>query len=299
MSFNFTFTCFTPTYNRVATLGIVRESLEKQSFHDFEWLVVDDGSTDNTRGLVESWAKDAAFPIRYIYKKNGGMHTAINAGAREARGRFFIKCDSDDAFDADSLERFFAIWQSIPEEKRSQFAGVTVHCKDAQGRIVGGRFPKPTIDGTSLDLAFRWRVPGEKWGFIRTDIMCEFPFPEIEGERRMPPSLVWNRISQAGYLTRFADIALRTFVPMEDGITRQSAKSRAKSWKGSRLFYNELCAMPIPSADRLRAAVNFIRFGLHGGLRGATLLCDASNPALSFLAFIAGYAAFRRDMRQM
>lgn len=290
------FTCFTPTYNRAGTIRIVFESLLSQSIRDFEWLVVDDGSTDDTRALVESFAREAPFPVRYVYKENGGMHSAINRGAIEARGKLFLKCDSDDAFDADSLERFRGIWESIPEAEREGYSGVTVHCKDAEGRIVGTRFPAAIVDGTALDLAHRWKVRGEKWGFVRTDLLRKFPFPEFPGERRVPASIVWNRIAAAGYRTRYADIALRTFIPLDDGITLHSARSRAKSWRGSRLFYDELSAMPIPLAARLKASVNYLRFSLHGGERAFRAMAAAKRPLLACAALVPAWIAYKRDI---
>jgi len=291
------FTCFTPSYNRAATIRVVYDSLMAQGFRDFEWLVVDDGSTDGTEALVESLAREAPFPVRYVYKENGGMHSAINVGAREARGELFLKCDSDDAFDADALERLSSIWGSIPESDRGRYSGVTVHCKDADGRVIGTRFPVATIDGTSLDLAHRWKVRGEKWGFVRTDLLRAFPFPEFQGERRVPPSIVWNRIAAAGYLTRYADIALRTFIPLADGITLHSARSRARSWRGSRLFYDELATMPIPFTERLKASVNYIRFSLHGGVGALPAVFEAKRPGLAFAGLPAGWMAYLRDKK--
>jgi glycosyltransferase involved in cell wall biosynthesis len=289
------FTCFTPTYNRAGTIRVVYESLRAQTFRDFEWLVVDDGSTDGTRVLVETLARDAPFPVRYVYKENGGMHSAINVGAREAAGELFLKCDSDDAFDADSLERLAAIWEEIPEGERSRYAGATVHCKDAEGRIIGTRFPAASIDGTALDLAHRWKVRGEKWGFIRTVLLRQFPFPEFAGERRVPASIIWNRIAAAGYRTRYIDEALRTFIPLADGITLQSARSRAKSWRGSRLFYDELSAMPIPLLERFKASVNYLRFSFHGGEGLVRAVASAKRPFLALAALVPGWIAFRRD----
>lgn len=289
------FTCFTPTYNRSGTIRVVYESLLSQTFRDFEWLVVDDGSTDGTGALVESLAREAPFPVRYVHKENGGMHSAINVGAREAAGELFLKCDSDDAFDADSLERLDAIWKSIPEGERARYAGATVHCKDAAGLIVGSRFPSATKDGTALDLAHRWKVRGEKWGFVRTELLRQFPFPEFAGERRVPASIVWNRIAAAGYLTRYVDVALRTFIPLADGITLQSARSRARSWRGSRLFYDELSAMPIPLLERIKASANYARFSLHGGEGLVRAVAAAKRPLLALAALVPGWIAYRRD----
>src|SRR5437762_2817315 len=91
------FTVFTPTYNRAGTLPRVYESLKAQTFRDFEWIIVDDGSADSTQELVQSWIGDLDFPIRYFRQQNQGKHVAVNLGVKEARGEFFLNLDSDDA----------------------------------------------------------------------------------------------------------------------------------------------------------------------------------------------------------
>src|SRR3954466_3782814 len=104
--FRYTYTVFTPSYNRAHLLPRVYESLEKQTFRDFEWLVVDDGSKDNTAQVIKELAAKASFPVRYVAKPNGGKPTAVNRGAQEAQGRLITILDSDDWFKPEALERF-------------------------------------------------------------------------------------------------------------------------------------------------------------------------------------------------
>jgi glycosyltransferase involved in cell wall biosynthesis len=101
-----TFTVFTATYNRAHTLHRVYESLKEQTYRQFEWLIVDDGSTDTTRTLVETWQQEANFLISYYYQENQGKHVAINRGVQEARGEYFLIIDSDDTCVPQTLERF-------------------------------------------------------------------------------------------------------------------------------------------------------------------------------------------------
>ena len=101
----FAFTVFTATYNRVSLLPRLHESLRTQTFQNFEWIIVDDGSTDDTRQLITSWSSASPFPIRYIWKPNGGKHTAINVGVRKATGYLFAAIDSDDYYVPEALER--------------------------------------------------------------------------------------------------------------------------------------------------------------------------------------------------
>jgi len=156
-----TFTVFTPTYDRADRLGRVRDSLEEQTFRDFEWLIVDDGSSDGTRELVERWQRDARFPIRYLYQSSAGKHVAFHRAVREARGALFLTLDSDDACVPEALERLLYWWEQIPQHERDGFSEVTALCQDQTGRLVGTRFPTNPVDGTSIELRWWHRVRGE------------------------------------------------------------------------------------------------------------------------------------------
>ena len=118
-----TFTVFTATYNRAGCLKRVFDSLTQQTYHDFEWLIVDDGSVDETQEVVKTFQATATFPIRYIRKGHEGKPAAWNLGVSEARGGLFVSADSDDAFLPQSLERLLAMWETIPIRDRNKFRG--------------------------------------------------------------------------------------------------------------------------------------------------------------------------------
>ena len=204
------FTVFTPSYNRARTLHRVYESLQHQTFRDFEWLIVDDGSTDGTKSIVEAWQKEANFPIHYVWQENGHKKKAFNHGVSLAKGELFLTADSDDAFPPTALERFVHHWLAIPEHERIHFVGVCGLCQDTQGKIVGDAFPGDWgIDSDSLEMRYRFGVRGEKWGFNRTDILRAHPFPEhLPGH--VPESVVWTAIA-ARYKTRFINEVVRTY----------------------------------------------------------------------------------------
>lgn len=144
----FLFTICTPTYNRAHTLSRVHESLMRQTFRDFEWVVVDDGPTDGTGELVRKWKADHRtwFPIRYFWQENQHKKVAFNRGVREARGELFLVADSDDWFPPNALETFAEHWRLIPDGEREQFAGVCGLCVYENGRVVGDRFPGGRLD---------------------------------------------------------------------------------------------------------------------------------------------------------
>ena len=136
-----TFTIFIPTYNRAYTLGRALQSISEQSFKDFEVLIIDDGSSDNTHELVEGWKKREIFPIRYHWQRNQGKHVAHNNAVKRARGYFFVLLDSDDMLHPRALERLKYHWDSIPDNKKEQFAGVEGLCIYSDGRVKVDRFP--------------------------------------------------------------------------------------------------------------------------------------------------------------
>jgi glycosyltransferase involved in cell wall biosynthesis len=260
---SYRFTVFTPTYNRSYALPRVYESLKHQTFRDFEWLIVDDGSTDNTKELVEIWQTEGLFPIRYFWQKNGHKKMAYNRGVKEARGELFFCWDSDDAALPESLDVFNWHWCHIPEAERTRFAAVWCLCLNEEGNIIGDKFPEDVFDSDTLEIFFRHKVRGEKWACLRTDVLRQFPFPEnVQG--LVPEGVVWSAIAKC-YKTRFINQALRIYHIESDSVCRAEAEKNADGlalWTREELcnnlqwfFYNPLWF--------LKMAANYTRFHLH------------------------------------
>ena len=224
------FTVFTATFNRAHTLHRVYDSLRAQTLQNFEWLLIDDGSTDGTRELVESWATVAPFPVRYIWQPNSGKHVAYNRALAEAQAPFFTLLDSDDACEPNALERLAAHWQSIPAEQQEAFSGVGCLCRDQYGAIVGERFPTEPFDANVREVYYLHRIHGEKWGMQRTEVLKRFPFPALAGTKFIPEAVVWNAISKT-YRLRWVNDALRVyFIGSEDAgetLSRQGLRDNA------------------------------------------------------------------------
>ncbi|MBA2372573.1 MAG: glycosyltransferase family 2 protein [Chloroflexi bacterium] len=208
---DFTFTVFTPTRNRAETLHRPYESLLAQTDQDFEWLIVDNDSQDDTASLVERWSAEAPFPIRFIRQENRGLHGSMNRGIMEARGRYLLTLASDDTCPAEALERFKYHWTTIPEDQRDSFVGVAGLVADEHGRIVGTAYPHDPTDSDAVEIRYRYRVKGEKWAALRVDVLRLFPLPTIDGYLGyIPESIIWNRIGRQ-YRTRYVNEVLRTF----------------------------------------------------------------------------------------
>lgn len=249
----FRFTVLTATYNRAHTLNGVYESLCAQTFRDFEWLIIDDGSADETAKLVASWKP--WFALRYVPKPNGGKHTAINLGARLAEGKWILIFDSDDRCVPSALERFDHHVKHLPDADR--FANVSCLCANPDGTVVGSRYP----GGEFIDVyAFAEQVRlrnSERWSIKRTEVLRQYPFPE--GECFVPDGLVWNRMSRK-YATRFINESLRVYLPRPDGLSARVTKLRILSPKATRLYYRELIFSPAPAMVRIKAAINYFSF---------------------------------------
>jgi glycosyltransferase involved in cell wall biosynthesis len=288
------FSILTPTYNRAHTLPRVFASLAAQALPPHEWIVVDDGSTDDTRDIVRGWKADSPFPIRYVYQANAGKPAAYNAGVTAATGDLLAVLDSDDWCVPEALARFDALWQDVPSSRRDRYTGITVNCRDPGGQLVGQPFPQSPLDSTLLDMWARGWLVGEKWGFHRLDVLRRFPFPIMPGEKFVPEGLVWNRIGRE-YLMRFVNETLRVLEHQPDGLTRLRLKTVAASPRGARQFYVELAEQVPGIKARSFALINAARFGTHASepLLPPALL--ARFPGLAHSCNVAGWCAWVVD----
>ena len=231
-------TVATPTYNRATLLPRLYLSLCKQTCTDFEWLVVDDGSTDGTEETVKNFISEGNIAIRYLRKPNGGKHTAVNLAAKEARGELFFIADSDDWLPATAIADVVEAFT-----------------------VVGSGLPRPAIDASPNDIRGKWGVSGDLKEVFRTDVIRQFPFPEIPGERFCPEVLVWNRIG-ARYKLRYFNKPVYTAEYQPDGLTNGITLARMKSPVASMLTYSEWFLIAGSVKAKLRMAVNFWRFAL-------------------------------------
>ncbi len=293
-----TFTVFTPTYNRRHTLHRTYQSLAAQTFRDFEWLIVDDGSEDGTEELVKAWQQERRVPIRYVRRRHRGAHHAHLTCLEEARGEFIIKLDSDDGCTPESLARLRQHWLAIPAAERGRFAGVTALCQDETGALVGTVFPQSPLDCTAAALEYQHRVRGEKWGFVRADVLRRFPFPKNVSGNFIPESYVWSQVSRH-YQTRHVNEVLRVYWTDAPSLVHGRPNPRRNA-AGHRLMFqmvvnNEAGWCARAPLRLLRAAAQFARFSWLSD-RGFTQQwrdLQGPGPRLLWLAALPLAAALR------
>ena len=230
-------TVFTPTYNRAKTLPRLFESLEKQTFKDFEWLIVDDGSTDNTEELVAAlMARQNAFNIVYKKTENGGKHRAINRGIRLASGELTFIVDSDDWLPETSLEDVDNVEKSIKD--KSEFGGVCgLKCYESEG-VVGGTFDGEQLDITTIERK-KFGIVGDKAEVYYTELLKKYPFPEFDGEKFATESLVWNKIAYDGYKLRFFNKNIYLCEYQADGLSSSGNTLYARNPKQWGLYISQ------------------------------------------------------------
>lgn len=177
---NKTLTIFTPAYNRAHTIDRTYQSLIRQTCKDFLWLIVDDGSTDGTKNLVEGWIRENKIPITYIYQENQGMHGAHNTAYKNITTELNTCIDSDDWMPHDAVEKIINAWKEHSHEK---YAGIIGLDQTADGKLIGTNFPE-NLKETTLQGFYEAGGQGDKKLVYRTDIIKQYPeYPLFKGER--------------------------------------------------------------------------------------------------------------------
>ena len=222
-------TVFTPTYNRAYTLERLYKSLLNQTSYDFEWLIVDDGSTDNTSELIKSFQNNQLFDVRYYKQKNSGKHVAINKGVSLAQGDLFFIVDSDDYLTINSIETIIT-WENSISDK-SSFAGIAGNKGFTNESIIGRTFSGKYVDATSLERD-KYHIEGDKAEVFYTNILKQFPFPVFDGERFITENVVWYRIAAEGYRLRWFNEIIYIAEYLEDGLSARQIKLYADNPKG-------------------------------------------------------------------
>ena len=215
-------TIFTPTYNRCNLIDSLYQSLLSQTEKNFEWLVVDDGSTDDTENYFSRLLTQThPFPIRYIKQENGGKHRAINRGVQYATGDLFFIVDSDDTLLPKAIEKINQ-WVSTLDDSH-KWAGVSGLKGYSEYRNVGQRASATYIDAKNTER-HKHHLEGDKAEIYFTEVLKQYPFPEIPGETFISEEIVWNAIARDGYYLRWYNEIIYICSYLDGGLTKDNSK---------------------------------------------------------------------------
>lgn len=227
-------TIITPTYNRAHTLARVYESLKNQTFRDFKWLIMDDGSTDNTQDLVKKFQAEHIIPIEYYLQPNRHKFLTVLDGIRKVKSKYHMVVDSDDSYPENALETLYNEVEKI--ENQDKFIGLMGLSADEQGHIVGDQYPNNGFDGSIFDMRYKYKVRGDKFGiFISKSYLKQIEnkdYREYEGKGYIPQSVIFNEYDAKGLKTRFINKVVRTYHKDED----DAASVSNTRWTGKNVF---------------------------------------------------------------
>lgn len=251
-------TIFTATYNRAHLLPKLYQSLLLQSVKDFEWVIVDDGSNDDTTSVVSNFINDKKLAIRYFKKTNGGKHTAFNEGVKNSNREYFFNVDSDDILPYDAIQKVYDTIL-IQKEQFPDLAGVAFRKAYMDGKLVGTFIPNSRLVANNISIRYEYQVMGDLAEIFKTSILKQYPFPE-NVERFCPEILVWNRIALKHDLLFTNDIVYHCEY-IQGGLTANITKIRMNSPINTCATYKELFEVPnLPFKEKVKANINFWRF---------------------------------------
>ncbi len=317
-------TIFTPTYNRAHTLEKLYMSLKRQTMHNFQWLIIDDGSTDTTEETIHQFMAEGALSIRYVKQPNAGKHAAMNRGALMAEGKWFFIVDSDDYLTDNAVERISAYCGQI--ENNPSFAGIvglrgknqsepwkawygetdntdeglrrgpsTYGTAEAKRQTPG---QNEYVDATCIEYRYRLGNQGDRAEVIRTSVLRQYPFPQFEKENFLVEGYLWLTLAKAGYRFRWFQEIIYITEYLSDGLTRNIRRHYLNNPKGSCAFYNlQMSCKGIPWKVQIRAAANYFRYGFHGKYTFFELFKKMRKKAMLPVGMVIGCMLALKDCR--
>lgn len=229
-------TIFTPTYNRKELLFRCYKSLRKQTSNNFEWLIIDDGSTDGSRECIEKWINEKKdFNIRYIYQENQGMHGAHNTAYENINTELNTCLDSDDYMPEDAVEKICSFWIENGSDKYAGFAALDSF---ENGKVIGIKFPEDIKSSTLFDLYNKNKVIGDKKLIYRSDLTRKYPYPLFEGERYVGLAYKYYKIDKEYELLLMNEVVCIVEY-QQDGSTNNMLRQYIKNPRGFAFYRKE------------------------------------------------------------
>lgn len=294
-----TITIFTPAYNRAHTLPRLYESLKHQTNHDFEWLVIDDGSADNTPELFDGWCVTPQyFPIRYKRVANGGKNRAINEGLKLALGKYFMILDSDDLLTDDAVEFVLESFTQITNDecfiglsgKRGGFDGVPLGLKSDAYKEGG------YIDCNNLERP-KYHLERDMAEVFKTDILRKYEFKVWPGEKFTPEEVVWNQIASDGYRLRWFNKVIYLCEYQEGGLSDSTWLLLKNNPMGYAMMFDQRIKIHTGLKSRINNAIQYGSCCILAKEYG--MIPKSQSPLLSVLLSPLSWLVAQRRKRQL
>ena len=279
------FTVFTPTFNRKELLEKLYKSLQKQTFKDFEWLIVDDGSTDGTGEKVKEFLEESKLDIKYFYKENGGKQRAYNFATDKANGELFICLDSDDEYVENGFETILKYWEKY--EKNGEIAGMGYLSMYPDGEIIGSSFPEKEMISTQFDIYNKYGVKGDKGLMFRTEIIKKYKFPVFDDEKFITEAVVYNRICEK-YKMVYVNEKIEIKEYQEDGLTAKYNNLLLRNPKGQALYHNEINLQNLTFKQKILNNAVYYKFCRVAGYKLGKIFKESKNKLFLLMGVVIG-----------
>ena len=286
------FTIFTPTFNRKELLEKLYKSLQKQTYKDFEWLIVDDGSADGTKEKVEEFLSEKKLDIKYYFKENGGKQRAYNFATDKANGELFLCLDSDDEYVENGLETILKYWKKY--EKNSNIAGMGYLSIYPNREVIGSSFPEKEMVSTQFDIYNKYGVKGDKGLMFRTEIIKKYKFPVFDDEKFITEAVVYNRICEK-YKMAYVNEKIEIKEYQEDGLTAKYNNLLLQNPKGQALYHNEINSQKLSFNQKVLNNAVYYKFCRAAGYKFGKIFKENKNKLFLIFALEIGEYMWQKE----
>lgn len=281
-------TVVTPTYNRCAYLTRLYESLENQNSKDFIWLIVDDGSVDKTKGVVDEFKQNSSFSIEYIYKANGGKHTALNVAIDHVNTELFFIVDSDDVVTSEAVQTICKDWTKY---RSKNLCGISYLRGYDTDRPIGDSFPRDYLIDSFTNIRVRHHIMGDKAEVWATQYLKRFRFPVFKGERFIVESWMWLQVSDLADML-FVNKVIYITEYLEEGLTKSGRSLRIRCPRGGMAFNLLLMDKKYPLRDRIKSGLLYACYSFFADQPLKKTLSNG-HVALTALCLLPGFMLYR------
>ena len=284
-------TIFTPTYNRAYTLEKLYKSLQQQSEKDFEWLIVDDGSSDGTKELVDGWLNESQFSIRYIFQENAGKPAAHNRGVEEAKGEMFFCVDSDDYLSPNAVEVLKKNWQESEED----CIGMISYRIYSNGEPLT-KLTDSKVKASSLKEAYDlYGLSGDTALIFNSETIKKYSFLTFEGEKFIPEGYLYDKLDKEGKLLFVREgIYICEYLP--DGYTANMKKVLYRNPQGYFAYINQRLKIDKGIKAKFLDSIRYMAMAIAKKKKGK--IKNSVYPFWALVAYIPGWLLYLRDYRR-
>ncbi len=280
-------TIFTPAYNRAFCLHVCYESLKRQSCKDFIWLIIDDGSTDDTEDLVKTWIKEGILKIDYYQQENQGMHGAHNTAYERINTELNVCIDSDDYMPDDAVEKILSFWKKYGSNNVSGIIGLD---SDSSNQLIGSTLPGHIKSSTLFDLHYRHGVTGDKKLVYRTELTRKYPYPIFHNEKYVGLAYKYYMLDQE-YEMLLMNEVLCCVEYLPDGSSRNMLHQYRRNPNGFSFYRKELMKIPFAGfVFKFKQAIHYVSSSLLG--RNWSFLQETPSKTLTVPALPIGFLLF-------